>query len=71
MLIQNLPGWQNRDMDLASAAQRGAARDLYCDEPDDLEIGIDDDALLSPCDDGSYWVQAWLRVPPPDDEGED
>lgn len=35
-----------------------AARDLYGTD----DVNIDDDALVSDCEDGSYWVQAWVFV---------
>lgn len=46
----------------ASAAQIGCAREYYAED----EINIDDDALVSECDDGSYWVQAWVRLDAPE-----
>ena len=37
-----------------------AALEKFCH--DDSDIGIDSDAKVSECDDGSYWVQGWLLV---------
>jgi hypothetical protein len=51
----------------ATAEEIAAARDLYARGSDD-DIEVDDNALASRCDEGT-WVQAWVWLPAKGDEG--
>jgi hypothetical protein len=45
----------------ASEQEIARARVLYADRSDD-NVAVDDDAMTSPTDDGT-WVQAWVWLP--------
>lgn len=45
----------------ATAKQIELARNYYATD----ELCIDDDAKISQCDNGSYWVQAWAHMDAP------
>lgn len=57
-LVRNIEGVVFDDKQEATRKYREAADNIYgCDE-----IEIDDDANISPNDEGGCWVQAWVYV---------
>lgn len=59
----NVAGSVSKDLPRpqATAEQIELARNYYATD----ELCIDDDAKISQCDNGSYWVQAWVHMDAP------
>lgn len=50
------------DRRFATPTEREAAREVLADLSVSDAIEVDDDATVSEVDEGTYWVQCWVRV---------